>query len=68
VVILSSKRLYADKSDLFYFYYNPFLSFVNSDPKNLGPMQGQFFAHPAEPMDTPVPGAGIHRLIDSKPN
>jgi len=31
-------------------------------------MQGQFFAHPAEPMDTPVPGAGIHRLIDSKPN
>jgi len=27
----------------------------------------QFFAHPLEPMDTPMPGAGSHRLVDSKP-
>ena len=28
----------------------------------------QFFAYPEEPMDTPVPGAGIQRLVDSKPD
>jgi len=28
----------------------------------------QLFAQPAEPMDTPVPGAGIHRLPNLKPD